>query len=155
MRSLLLSLRLWLEKNDLFPKGKLAFVTLYFLGLDVFLYLVQRLSGLIRPSYASALSGWTIFLTFVVALLACILAAHWSSSRLLWRLRNRLIVTYVFIGVIPSFLLVIFAGLALYLFSGQFATYILTSRLENRRLCTPTMWSFRGKLLRVSIQKRR
>jgi len=133
MRSRLLSLRLWLEKNALLPKGKLAFVTLYFLGLDVFLYLVQRLSGLIRPSYASALSGWTIFLTFVVALLACILAAHWSSSRLLWRLRNRLIVTYVFIGVIPSFLLIIFAGLALYLFSGQFATYILTSRLESEQ----------------------
>src|SRR5690348_13022757 len=98
MHSRLLSLRLWLEKNDLFPKSRLALVTVYLLGLDVFLYLIQKLSGLVRPSYATALGGWTLFLSFVVALLLCVLVARWSSSRLLWRLRNRLIVTYIFIG---------------------------------------------------------
>jgi len=118
MRSRLLHARLWLERNGLYPTGKLAFVTLYFLGLDVFLYAVEKLLEAVKPAYASALSGWTLFLTFVVVFLLCVLAARWSASRLLWRLRNRLIVTYVFIGVIPALLLVLFAGLAFYLVSG-------------------------------------
>ena len=42
--------------------------------------------------------------------------------RLMWRLRNRLIVTYVFIGVIPIVLLVAMALVAGFLFAGQFAT---------------------------------
>src|SRR5262249_42167071 len=130
MRSRLLSIRVWLEEKGLFPKGKLAFVTLYFLALDVFLFLIQKVVGLVRPSYVSALNGWILFLSFVIALLACVLAARWASSRLLWRLRNRLIVTYVFIGVIPLMLLLAIAGLALRLFAGQFATYIVSSRLD-------------------------
>jgi sigma-B regulation protein RsbU (phosphoserine phosphatase) len=131
MHPRILAVRLWLERNDLFPKGKLALVTLYFVALDIFLYGIQKISQLVRPSYGNALRGWTLFLSFVVALLLCVLAARWSSSRLLWRLRNRLIVTYVFIGVIPALLLIIFAGLAFYLFSSQFATYIVTSRLDS------------------------
>ena len=47
----------------------------------------------------------------------------------MWRLRNRLIVTYVFIGVIPIILLVAMALLAGYLFAGQFATYVAMSDL--------------------------
>src|SRR5215470_5889083 len=131
MPSRLLRIRLWLEQNGLYPTGKLAFVTLYFLGLDVFLYLLEKLFEVIRPAYAATLSGWTLFLSFVIAFLLSVLAARWSASRMLWRLRNRLIVTYVFIGVIPFFLLIVFAGLAFYLFSGQLATYIVTSRLES------------------------
>jgi len=131
MRSRLLRIRIWLEENGLYPKGKLAFVTLYFVGLDIFLYLLQKLLAFLRPSYATALSGWTIFLTFVIALLLCVLAARWSASRLLWRLRHRLIVTYVFIGVIPFCLLIVFAGLAFNLFSGQLAAYVVTSRLAS------------------------
>src|SRR5437867_8937632 len=109
MRSRLISVRLWLEENGLFPKGKLAFVTLYFLCLDLFLLVIQKLAGLVRPSYTGVLNGWILFLSFVIAVLACVLAARWTSSRLLWRLRNRLIVTYVFIGVIPLILLLAIA----------------------------------------------
>ena len=141
----LLRVRVWLEKNGLYPRSKLAFVTLYFLGLDLFLYLLQKLFAQFRPSYATALGGWTLFLTFVVGLLFCVLAARWSASRMLWRLRNRLIVTYVFIGVIPFFLLIVFAGSAFYLFSGQFATYIVTSRLDSelKRLHASNLYAAR------------
>ncbi len=51
--------------------------------------------------------------------------------RLMWRLRNRLIVTYIFIGVIPIILLLMMAGLAGYLFAGQFATYVAMSDLQS------------------------
>ena len=130
MASRLLQLRLWLEKNDLFPRGKLAFLTLYLTALDLVLFLVRKLAGLVRGTYGQSLGGWTSFLTLVVLALAAALAWRWLSARLLWRVRNRLIVTYIFIGGIPLVLLVSLAGLAFYLFSGQFATYIVTSKLD-------------------------
>jgi sigma-B regulation protein RsbU (phosphoserine phosphatase) len=126
-------MRLWLEKNGLFPKGRLAFVTLYLLALDILLSVLEIVAGQIRPSYGNYLSGWIVFLSIIVFALFCVLGARWISSRLLWRLRNRLIVTYIFIGVVPLILLVSLAGLAFYLFSGQFAAYILTSRLDYER----------------------
>ena len=131
MRPRLLQLRFWLEQNDLFPKGKLALVTLYLFGLDVLLVLIERIAGLFHGSFAASLGGWTLFLSVIVGTFACVLGARWASSRLLWRLRNRLIVTYIFIGVIPLVLLISLAGLAFYLFSGQFAAYILTSKLDS------------------------
>ncbi|MBV9181259.1 MAG: SpoIIE family protein phosphatase [Acidobacteria bacterium] len=131
MPSGLLSFRLWLEKYDLFPKGKLAFLTLYLLGLDALLGVVEKIAGLLRGSYGKSLDGWIIFLSLLVIALLAVLGARWSSSRLLWRLRNRLIVTYMFIGVIPLVLLVTLALGALYLFAGGSATYILTAKLNS------------------------
>jgi sigma-B regulation protein RsbU (phosphoserine phosphatase) len=131
MSARLLQVRLWLEARGLFPRGKLAYVTLYLLALDVLLLVIERLAGLFRGSFADYLGGWVVFLTVVVSALGCVLGARWSSSRLLWRLRNRLIVTYIFIGVIPLILLTLLGGLAFYLFSGQFAAYILTSKLDS------------------------
>jgi sigma-B regulation protein RsbU (phosphoserine phosphatase) len=54
-----------------------------------------------------------------------------ALQRLLWRLRHRLIVTYIFIGVIPIVLLLTMAGIAGFLFAGQFDTYIVTSTLQS------------------------
>ena len=56
---------------------------------------------------------------------------RWVRRQLMWRLRNRLIVTYVFIGVIPIVLLVMMGLLAGYLFAGQFATYVAMSDLQS------------------------
>jgi phosphoserine phosphatase RsbU/P len=131
MRSRVSNLRPWLESNGLFPKSRLALITLYLLALDLLLYFLARVAGLANTLLGKNLGGWVIFLTVVIATLFCILWARWASSRMLWRLRNRLIVTYVFIGVIPVILLLGLAGLTLYLFAGQFSTYIVTSRLRS------------------------
>ncbi len=56
---------------------------------------------------------------------------RWARQRLMWRLRNRLIVTYVFIGVIPIVLLISMVLVAGYLFAGQFATYIALADLDT------------------------
>jgi len=54
---------------------------------------------------------------------------------MLWRLRNRLIVTYVFVGVIPVLLLMAMTSIAFYLFAGQFANFVVDLgpqyRIEN------------------------
>lgn len=123
--------RLWLEHNGLFPRGKLSFFTLYVLGLDLLLILINALASPFHIPYASSLGGWIIFLTLFAIVLIATLGARWSSAHLLWRMRTRLVVTYAFIGVIPLVLLVVIAGLAFYLFSGQFAAYIVTSRLDS------------------------
>lgn len=62
--------------------------------------------------------------------LFAIAAFGWVRAKLLWRLRNRLIVTYVFIGVIPALLLVAMTSIAFYLFAGQFANFVVTSDIN-------------------------
>lgn len=131
MRPQLSNLRPWLESNGLFPRSRLALITWYFLALDVVLYVLARVAGVAHSSLGRSLDGWVIFLSVVIVALFCVLSARWASSRMLWRLRNRLIVTYIFIGVIPLILLLGLAGLALYLFAGQFSTYIVTNRLRS------------------------
>ena len=113
------------------PKGKLAFITWYLLALDLLLIVIQKTASLFRSAFGESLSGWITFLSLLVIVFFGVLAARWLSSRLLWRLRNRLIVTYIFIGVIPSALLITLAIGGFYLSAGQFATFIVTSRLES------------------------
>jgi sigma-B regulation protein RsbU (phosphoserine phosphatase) len=68
----------------------------------------------------------------VLAIVLLAIAGYrWLRSQLLWRLRNRLIVTYVFIGVIPVFLLVVISLITLYLFAGQFASFVVTSDIAT------------------------
>jgi sigma-B regulation protein RsbU (phosphoserine phosphatase) len=131
MRSRLRQLRDWLERNGLYPKGKLAFITWYLLALDVLLFVIQKVADLFRSSFGKSLGGWITFLSLLVIVFLVVLAARWLSGRLLWRLRNRLIVTYIFIGVIPLALLITLALGGFYLSAGQFATFIVTSRLDS------------------------
>jgi phosphoserine phosphatase RsbU/P len=131
MSSRLLHLRIWLERNGLFPRGRLAFLTCYVIAIDLLLFIVQKVAGLLHQRFGSFLGGWVIFLSLIVIVLLFVLAVRRISSRLLWRMRNRLIVTYVFIGVVPLLLLVSLAALSFYLFAGQFATYIVSSKLDS------------------------
>jgi phosphoserine phosphatase RsbU/P len=120
-----------LADAGLLPTGKVALIACYLLGLDFFLYVVQKVSGLLNFSWGQGLGGWVSFLSFVVIVLFGFLAFRWLKARLLWRLRNRLIVTYIFIGVIPVVMLVVLALGSFYLFAGQFATFIVTTGLGS------------------------
>jgi sigma-B regulation protein RsbU (phosphoserine phosphatase) len=123
--------RLRLSEAGLLPKSKLAQIAWYLLGLDLLLFALQRLLALFRSSYGAALGAWVTFLSLIVIVLFGFLGMRWAKGKMLWRLRNRLIVTYVFIGVIPVVLLVALTGGSLYLFAGQFATFIVTTELNS------------------------
>ncbi len=125
-------LRLRLSEAGLLPTSKLAFITWYLLGLDLLLFLLQETFAWFRPSSGQGLGGWVTFLSFVVALLFLILAIRWVRVKMLWRLRNRLIVTYVFFGLIPVVLLVVLTVLSFYLFAGQFAAFVVTTGLDSK-----------------------
>jgi hypothetical protein len=60
----------------------------------------------------------------------------WFGIRLLrkavWRLRNRLYVTYVFIAVVPIVLVAALAWIGGYILINQLAIYLVTSELDRR-----------------------
>ncbi len=125
-------LRLRLIQAELWPQGRLARLACYLAGMAGVLYALQKLLGLFAPSWGAHLGGWVEYLIFLAAVLFSILAFRWLRRRILWRLRNRLIVTYVFIGVIPAVLLVAMAIITLYGLAGQFAVFVVTSEIHSQ-----------------------
>jgi len=125
-------LRRRLIRAGLWPESRMARLACYLAGMAAILYVLQKLLGLFAASWGEHLGGWVGYLTFVAAVLFFILGFKWVKRRILWRLRNRLIVTYVFIGVIPAVLLVSMALITLYGLAGQFAVFVLTSEIHSQ-----------------------
>jgi phosphoserine phosphatase RsbU/P len=125
-------LRSQLIEAELWPRGRMAKLACYLAALALGLFALEKLLGVFAASWSSYLSGWVEFLVVVSGILFFILAFVWVRRRILWRLRNRLIVTYVFIGVIPAILLVTMAIITLYGLGGQFAVFVVTSEIQSR-----------------------
>ena len=84
------------------------------------------------PGYVGMFGGF--FLVFVVpvwAVFSCIILYRWLINHVLWKVRNRLIVTYLLMGLAPVVLFATLATIAAWVFSGQFATFAATSELET------------------------
>jgi len=111
------------------PSSGLGRFTLYVLLVDLLIYGLGRLRS--GRSGGGALDAWVVLLTITLIVLGLILSLRWFRRRFMWRLRNRLIVTYVFIGVIPLVLVLMMAVITGYLFAGQFATFIASSDLRS------------------------
>jgi len=125
-------LRLRLIKAGLWPEGRMARLACYLAAMATVLFALQQFLRLFVPTWGDHLGGWIDFLAFLAIVLFCILAFRWLKRRVLWRLRNRLIVTYVFIGVIPAVLLVAMALITLYGLAGQFAVFVVTSEIDSQ-----------------------
>src|SRR5215471_10730739 len=83
------------------------------------------------PGTAGAIFAGISFCTFALLLSFCVpLVWRWIFGRFLWKLRNRLIVTYLLMALTPVVLFVMLALIALYGFSGQFAIFAATSAVE-------------------------
>src|SRR5579863_1070808 len=116
----------------LWPQGWIARGACYSLGLAIGLFALEMLLKLFAPRWSDSLGGWVKFLVFDAAVLFSIVTFRGLRRKVLWRLRNRLIVTYVFIGVIPTVLLVVMAVITIYLFAGQFASFVVTSEIDTQ-----------------------
>jgi len=123
-------LRRRLIQAELWPQGRMARLACYLAGLAAVLFLLEKLSVLVHLSWGEHLGGWISFLAFVACVLFFILAFRWVRRRILWRLRNRLIVTYIFIGAIPVVLLLCMGLITLYGLGGQFAVFVVTSEID-------------------------
>jgi len=97
------------------------------------IYLLLGFGRLLPGDYGD---GFKV-LSFLVlcALIGCCIPLFWQwvMRRVLWKVSNRLVVTYLLIGLTPVVLFVTLAGVAAYVFSGQFATFAATSEI-NREL---------------------
>ncbi|MGB6484952.1 MAG: SpoIIE family protein phosphatase [Candidatus Acidiferrales bacterium] len=80
----------------------------------------------------SFMKGWLVIL-FLIALGVILIGfARWVRRRLLWGLRNRLLVAYVFIAVVPIVLLLALAGVSAYLLYFQLGAHLLSDDLNER-----------------------
>jgi sigma-B regulation protein RsbU (phosphoserine phosphatase) len=137
----------------LWPQGWIARGAWYSLAFATGLFALQMLLKLIAPAASASVGGWVKFLVFDAALLFSIVSFRWLKRKLLWRLRNRLIVTYVFIGVIPAVLLVAMAFITIYLFAGQFASFVVTSEINSQLRSMQAMNAAVGNELAARIEK--
>jgi sigma-B regulation protein RsbU (phosphoserine phosphatase) len=62
----------------------------------------------------------------------CFRLVRWSARQVIWRLRNRLLVTYTFIAVVPLMLLVAMIAVSGYALMSQIAVYLASSELDRR-----------------------
>ncbi|HYO83602.1 MAG TPA: SpoIIE family protein phosphatase, partial [Bryobacteraceae bacterium] len=92
----------------------LIFVGLSWSGLSTALSLVTGAALLVTGGWAS------VRLTRVLV------------QKLLWRLRNRLIVAYIFIALVPVVLITLLVQLGATLTGGQIAVYLISSELDHR-----------------------
>jgi sigma-B regulation protein RsbU (phosphoserine phosphatase) len=108
-------------------------LALYLAGVEIFLSLIQRLFRFAGSNKAAdTLGTWLISIAFICFVLITYAVLRWLRKKLMWRLRNRLIVTYVFIGVIPVLLLLSMGFVASKLLGGQFATFLATADVQHR-----------------------
>lgn len=82
----------------------------------------------------AAMHAWplAILVGIVCSSWAVFLLVRRLLRRIIWRLRNRLMVTYVFVGAVPILLFLALATCATYIMAGQIATYLVSSELARR-----------------------
>src|SRR5436309_12397420 len=125
-------LRRKLSDYGVFPNTVAGQITLYLFSLFLVLFVTKQLLLLAnRPSGASELSGWVFSIGFVTAFFFLFIFFRWVRQVMMWRLRNRLIITYVFIGLIPVALLVLMAVIVGYVFAGQFAALQASGDIQS------------------------
>ncbi|HSK45637.1 MAG TPA: SpoIIE family protein phosphatase [Candidatus Binatia bacterium] len=113
------------------PHSRLAIATLYLAAVEAVLFLLQWiLKTANAPRAAAALSGWTTFLGWTISVLLLWIALRWLRDNVMWSVRNRLIVTYLFIGGVPVTLAVSIALISGYLVLGDLAVFSAVSEIK-------------------------
>ncbi|HUO34327.1 MAG TPA: SpoIIE family protein phosphatase [Candidatus Acidoferrum sp.] len=115
--------RSWVFLRRVTLADRLAFLVI----LLEFIHEILQAMGILVP-----FGGFLSFLTFIALVYFAIRVIPWIRHHLMWRLRNRLIVAYVFIAVVPVVLLLTMAGLASYLLYLQLGAHLLEDDLHDR-----------------------
>jgi len=82
--------------------------------------------------YVAFLGAWRVILFVIAAGYLMVRLARWARKRLLWGLRNRLVVAYIFIAVVPVVLLLAMVALSGYLLYFQLGAHLLQDDLNSR-----------------------
>lgn len=104
-------------------------------GAVFWLALWFGLLWLIRQAWSTTnpLLGWMqILVGFALIGLAIPLAWRLAQQHLLWSLRNKLILTYLLIGLAPVILFVTLATISAYVAAGQFSIHLADTRMRQQ-----------------------
>jgi len=80
----------------------------------------------------SGLEGFAAFATYVLGAWVAFRLLRILLRKITWRLRNRLMVAYLFIAVLPILLVLTLVGLGGYMLATQEAVYLVRSELDRR-----------------------
>jgi sigma-B regulation protein RsbU (phosphoserine phosphatase) len=108
------------------PEGKVHRIAFWLL-LAYFLFLLLGILPGAVGSFFDAVADFTFFLLIIFAIP---LFWRWLMRRMLWKVRNRLVVTYLLMGLTPVVLFATLALVLLYVFSGQFAIFAANDVIE-------------------------
>jgi sigma-B regulation protein RsbU (phosphoserine phosphatase) len=103
---------------------------------------VDKAFALFLLLYLISLAAWpgtgfegiTAFVAFCLGAWIALRLLRIGLRKLTWRLRNRLVVAYLFIAVLPILLVLTLVGLGGYMLAGQAAAYVVRSELDRRLL---------------------
>jgi phosphoserine phosphatase RsbU/P len=96
----------------------------------LFLFAALRVARFFLPGTPQF--GFLVFLVVLVLGYFAVRGFLWARAHLLWSLRNRLTIAYIFIAVVPVLLLLIMAGLSAYLLYWQLGSFVLYSDVHER-----------------------
>jgi sigma-B regulation protein RsbU (phosphoserine phosphatase) len=102
--------------------GRLEQVFLALLLADLALYFVPAAAGI------GAIVTLAVYITGAIVIVRII---RKNLKQIIWRLRNRLIVSYLFIAVVPIALLMLLVGIGGYILMGQMAIYVVNTELDR------------------------
>jgi sigma-B regulation protein RsbU (phosphoserine phosphatase) len=105
--------------------GKLQRFAFWSLCTALALFLLRLIPG---AGNAIGAAPWLAAAVWALASLPRLF--RWTRWRLLWRLRNRLFVTYLLVGVTPVVLCTLLGAVAAYVLFGQFADFAAVSEIE-------------------------
>jgi phosphoserine phosphatase RsbU/P len=97
-----------------------------------FLILLALYVVLLFAVPASVFVSLLQFILFILGAWLVIRLSRFALRKAIWRLRNRILVTYVLIAVVPILLILTLAGLGSYVLAGQVAVYLARSELDRR-----------------------
>ncbi|HEU5237754.1 MAG TPA: SpoIIE family protein phosphatase, partial [Pyrinomonadaceae bacterium] len=102
--------------------------------ITLILFVLVLTNWITSSTIGYALIGGDLFtVLFIISL--CLLALTLIRPivrKIVWRVRNRLLVTYFFVGVLPIALIVLFVCIGFYLVLGQTVNYLVKAELERR-----------------------
>ncbi len=109
--------------------GRLALL----LTLPGCLVIAVRLGGWQPPSgWLALLANLAQWLLAAAAIFLLVRLRRWLADRLLWSLRNRLLLAYLFIGAVPIVLLLAMGGLLAYVTDIEIGAHLLADDLHER-----------------------
>ncbi len=94
-------------------------------------WLLDGLLGLVRLGAPASLRGFANFALAIFALWGTWRGLRWLSAHFLWRIRTKLILSYLFVALVPVVLLSLFLGIGAILFMGLVASRLVTGKIDR------------------------